>query len=111
MHIFYETDPDNARGFIDLLESGATTAISEAAKEAAQNSKGRISEDTAKGVAQIVSSALFNSEKTAGFKQHILRDGDEGKMTEFVLNSDRSVTIKSPSGTSETRYTWRDVSE
>ena len=48
--------------------------------------------------------ALFNSESTVGFKQHILRSEDEGKIVSISLYNNGEARIESPSGVSNTVY-------
>lgn len=56
-------------------------------------------------VAKATTNRLYEMEETAGFKQHILREEDEGKVTEIIINEDETITFKSQSGDSETVYT------
>ncbi|OPB44851.1 hypothetical protein A0O28_0089890 [Trichoderma guizhouense] len=56
-------------------------------------------------VAKATTNRLYEMEETAGFKQHILREEDEGKVTEIIINEDETITFKSKSGGSETVYT------
>jgi hypothetical protein len=69
---------------------------------------GAIAAATAAAVAaKAVTTAAFNDESTDGFKQHILREEDEGSLLEIVINDDATILIKSPSGESETVYSTK----
>ncbi|WP_087019108.1 hypothetical protein [Thaumasiovibrio subtropicus] len=89
----YYTDPNNFRGAIDYLERQVNSVISD----------NKDIPDELKPAVELASSAL-NSESTKGFKQHILRSEDEGKVVRIVLYKDGTVTIKSESGKSHTVY-------
>ncbi|EHK19500.1 uncharacterized protein TRIVIDRAFT_216511 [Trichoderma virens Gv29-8] len=58
-------------------------------------------------VARSTTDTLYASEETSGFKQHILREEDAGKVTEIIINEDETITFKSQSGDSETVYASR----
>lgn len=88
----YFTDPKNLRGFIDGAEKISTIAIKTIAAGAAGGTVAAIA----------VTELLFNSEGTAGFKQHILRDDDSGKVTTITIKDDNNVLFHSESGDSET---------
>jgi hypothetical protein len=108
MNTLYYSNPNNFRDIIDKLEGVAPDAISAAAGAIAGLSTsltgpGAVAAAAAAAVAaKATTSALFNSESTAGFKQHILRAEDEGVLTEIVINADRTITFKSRSGNSDT---------
>jgi hypothetical protein len=108
MKTLYYSNPNNFRDIIDKLESVAPDAISAAAGAVAGlgtslTGPGAVAAAAAAAVAaKATTSALFNSEGTAGYKQHILRTEDEGQLTEIVINADRTITFKSRSGNSDT---------
>lgn len=108
MKTLYYSNPNNFRNIIDALESVAPDAIAAAAGATAGLSTsltgpGAVAAATATAVAAKATTAgLFNSEGTAGFKQHILRAEDEWQVTEIVINADRTITFKSKSGNSDT---------
>ncbi|CAM1503620.1 Fc.00g012110.m01.CDS01 [Cosmosporella sp. VM-42] len=108
MTTLYYSDPDNFRGIIDSLEEIAPDSIAAAAGAIAGlagslTGPGAVAAAVgAAAVAKTTTSALFNSEATDGFKQHILREEDEDALTEIVINSDRTITFKSNSGNSDT---------
>lgn len=81
----YYTDPNNFRGIFDFMEKIASSVVSSEMSSA-------------------LADALFNSEGTSGFKQHILRSEDQNKFVDFILKPNGKVEIKSPSGKSETVY-------
>jgi len=91
-HKVYYTNPNNFRDIIDFLEAPVKRLIN-MALDAMDLSAGKVIVD-----------ALFNSETTAGFKQHILRDEDAGRQTQIVINADNMVQWLSPSGTSDTGW-------
>lgn len=98
----YYTDPKNLRGFMDFLEKVGNVSIRAAlAAAAAAESAGTA---TAAGAAAgaVITTMLFNNEGTSGFKQHILRNEDAGKLTTIVIRKNNTVVWKSHSGSSET---------
>ncbi len=80
--MLYYTSPDNFRAEIDALEKIASELGSNSVK--------------------VVTHRVFNSEGTAGFKQHMLEADDDGRTVEIVIKEDNHVEIRSPSGTSST---------
>ena len=108
MKTLYYSNPNNFRDIIDKLEGIAPDAIAAAAGALASlpaslTGPGAVAAAAAAAVAaKVTTSALFNSESTAGFKQHILREEDEGALTEIVINADLTITFKSKSGNSDT---------
>ncbi|PTB51341.1 hypothetical protein M431DRAFT_523205 [Trichoderma harzianum CBS 226.95] len=84
MKTLYYSNPQNFRGAFDAIEKGVSP-------ERLGCSWPRLQ--------------LYEMEETAGFKQHILREEDEGKVTEIIINEDETITFKSQSGDSETVYT------
>lgn len=108
MSTLHYSDPNNFRGILDSLESVAPDMIAAAAGAIAALPAG-ISGPGAVGAAVAAAAAaksttegLFNSEGTDGFKQHILREEDEGAVTEIVINEGGDITFKSNSGDSDT---------
>ena len=108
MKTLYYSDPNNFRDLIDGLENLGPDVIAAVAGAIAGLSgsltgPGAVAAAAgAAAAAKTVTSALFNSEGTEGFKQHILRGEDENELTEIVINGDRSITFKSKSGDSDT---------
>ncbi|KJZ72449.1 hypothetical protein HIM_08118 [Hirsutella minnesotensis 3608] len=49
-----------------------------------------------------ITSTLFSSESTDGFKQHMLQSEDEGRLTEITIEEDGSIKFHSKSGSSST---------
>ncbi|OAL43060.1 hypothetical protein IQ07DRAFT_593416 [Pyrenochaeta sp. DS3sAY3a] len=97
------TDPSNFRSIIDFLESVAPSLIKAAIKAAQGSNPALLPAARAAQIAsKVMCKALFNNESTAGFKQHILRSEDEGKVTLVVIEADNDVVFKSKSGNSET---------
>lgn len=106
----YYTDPTNFRGVFDALDKVAPSAIqaviggavalitSESGPVAAAAAAAAVA------LAKETTSRLFNSEGTAGFKQHILRAEDANRITSITVNGDGSVVFRSNSGTSKTVY-------
>ncbi|KAH8674815.1 hypothetical protein BGZ60DRAFT_404871 [Tricladium varicosporioides] len=112
----YYSDPVNFRNIIDALEKVAPSVVKVAMKTvaagmAAEAGPGAVvaAKNAAKVLAKVANEALFNTESTDGFKQHILRSEDAGKLTEIVINKDRSITFKSKSGNSDTGTSSRKV--
>lgn len=108
MQTIYFSDPNNFRSAFDGFDNvigdiASATAGIVAGSVAAGTGPGAIAAAAAAAVAaKTVTSTLFNSETTEGFKQHILREEDEGERTEIVINADRTITFKSKSGDSDT---------
>lgn len=108
MSTLYYSDPNNFRGIFDSLESVAPDMVAAAAGAiaalpASLSGPGAVAAAVAAAAAAKATTAgLFNEEGTEGFKQHILREEDEGAVTEIVINGDRSITFKSNSGDSDT---------
>lgn len=108
MTTLYYSDPNNFRGIIDGLENLGPDVIAAVAGAMAGLSTslsgpGAVAAAAgAAAAAKTVTTGLFNSEATDGFKQHILRSEDEDELTEIVINGDRSITFKSNSGSSDT---------
>ncbi|KJZ67933.1 hypothetical protein HIM_12678 [Hirsutella minnesotensis 3608] len=107
--INYVTNPNNFRNVVDFLESiGSTTTITLFGATAGVLGMlaGPVTSVAASVAAATVAKAttdqLFDSETTVGFKQHILRSEDAGKLTTIVINADYTITFKSESGISET---------
>ena len=97
------SDPVNFRDLIDLLEKVAPSMI-KAAINAAKGSNPALlpAAKAAQIAAKQLCKVLFNSESTAGYKQHILTDADFKRVTFIVINADDTITFKSVSGTSNT---------
>ena len=106
----YHTDPNNMRGFVDILEKASAVAIpiALAAAGAAVGAGATAGAGTAAGGAAaaaagtILSNALFNAESTSGFKQHILRSEDADKTMSIIIDANNDVTFDSKSGKSKT---------
>lgn len=97
------TDPSNFRSIIDTLEQAAPALIKTAINVAKGSNPAYLpAAKAAQVAAKAVNKLLFNEESTAGFKQHILRSEDEGKVTTVVIHADDTVTFESKSGDSET---------
>lgn len=112
----YYSDPVNFRNIIDALEKVAPALVkvtmkTVAAGMVAEAGPGAVlaAKAAAKQLAKVTNEALFNTESTDGFKQHILRGEDANKLTEIVINKDRSITFKSKSGNSDTGTSSRKV--
>lgn len=115
MKTLYYSDPNNFRGIIDGLENlgpDVIAAVAGAIAGLAGSLSGPGAVAAAAGAAaaaKVVTTGLFNSEGTDGFKQHILREEDEDSVTEIVVNGDRSITFKSNSGNSDTVTSEKSV--
>ncbi|GBG61293.1 hypothetical protein CBR_g19826 [Chara braunii] len=105
--LFY-TDPKNFRSIFDSLESVLPDVVSAVAGAAAglataETGPGAlIAAGAAAAGSKVICNALFNSEGTTGFKQHILRAEDENALTEIIVHGNMTVTFRSNSGVSET---------
>jgi hypothetical protein len=104
------TDPENFRSFFDWLESTAPSLIG-AALTAAEIFQPELAGVTAVAevAAEALCNAMLNDAKTAGYKQHILRDEDAGKVLQIWINDDGTVNFISPSGRSDTVYETAEV--
>ena len=108
MRTLYYSDPTNFRGLLDTMESYAPDAIAAAAGavvglSSSLTGPGAVGAAMAAAVAaKATTSALFNDESTAGFKEHLLRDEDANAVTVIVINPDLTITFNSPSGVSNT---------
>lgn len=117
METLYYSDPNNLRSVVDALENIAPDVISKAAEAAAglvtapESGPGAVvAAKAASAAAAATTKYMFNSESTAGFKQHILREDDQIKrVTEIIINADHSITFKSHSGTSKTVSSHKPV--
>lgn len=111
----YYSNPNNFRGAIDFAESISPEILSKAASVAANYASGGNAGsgtpigDTVTALARETSCALFNSEKTAGFKMHTLRDEDANKVTTITVRANGTIQLSSPSGDSETVYSQKDA--
>ncbi|KAH0521847.1 hypothetical protein TsFJ059_005782 [Trichoderma semiorbis] len=113
MKTLYYSSPQNFRGAFDAIEKGVSPELVYQAgmllAPIAVISGGPVLAVPATlatvAVAKATTNGLYETEETAGFKQHILREEDEGKVTEIIINEDETITFKSHSGDSETMYT------
>ncbi|ORX90687.1 hypothetical protein BCR34DRAFT_501828 [Clohesyomyces aquaticus] len=104
------SDPENFRSIIDFLEKAAPSLIKTAINVAkGSNPQLLPAAKAAQIVSKVMCKLMFNDESTAGFKQHILRSEDEGKVTVITINKDDTITFKSVSGKSETVTSTRWV--
>ncbi len=104
------TTPNNFRDIIDRLETVSTKIVgplatigAAAAAIASGGTATPVAIAAATLVTTVVANVLSNSESTAGFKQHILREDDTGE-NKIVIYDDR-VEFKSHSGDSSTVLT------
>ena len=101
----YITDPHNFRSVIDAVEKFALEKIPAAGAAAGGAVGGNIGAAIGTPAAKALGDQLLNTEPTAGFKQHILREEDSveknAKPTIIEIDGDK-VKFISPSGTSET---------
>lgn len=97
----YVTDPQNLRWFVDLVER--LTIESVKALEAATKSFDIGGTAVPVRLVSIIANASLNSETTAGYKQHILRDEDVGDANRIEIGS-KQVAFISPSGRSTTVF-------
>jgi len=106
----YFTDQENLRGFMDVLEKSGGVVIKAALAAAAAGvaAAGTAGAGAVAGAAggaaagAVITDMLLNSESTSGFKQHILRSEDAGKLTTIAIHPDNTVAFISHSGTSKT---------
>jgi hypothetical protein len=90
----YYTNPQNLRGFVDVLESAASSVATLVGSLATSESGG-----WGGPVGALIVKPFVNSQKTEGFKQHILRSEDS--VTKIHLTKGEVAWV-SPSGTSRT---------
>ncbi|KAJ7518553.1 hypothetical protein O6H91_21G073900 [Diphasiastrum complanatum] len=114
----YQTDPNNFRCAIDILEGAGPAALSAAAAAIAGVAACGLppvagcaaSTSAAAGAAVAagaISKALLNSEKTCGFKQFILRSEDAITTAAWVtitIHPDNKLIFSAPSGDATTMY-------
>ncbi|KAI0081036.1 hypothetical protein K474DRAFT_1657232 [Panus rudis PR-1116 ss-1] len=106
--------PNNMRGFFDFADNLLPEAIAGAAGgvaglgTSATGPGAAVAGAAAAGAAKLVTSALFNSESTEGFKQHILTEEDEGELMEIIVHLSE-VEFRSKSGTSTTNVRGLDA--
>ncbi|RFU75926.1 transmembrane amino acid transporter family [Trichoderma arundinaceum] len=112
MKTLHYSNPHNFRGTFDAIEKGvsgdAIVAAGTILAPIALVSGGILALPAAMAAvaaAKATTDKLFDSGDTTGYKQHILRDDDAGKITEIIINEDQTITFKSQSGDSETVYT------
>jgi hypothetical protein len=112
------TDPNNFREVFDALDQVTITTANLFADQLGKEVAGKVGEiggvvggeitgKAAKDAANGIANSLFNGEKTAGFKQHILRASDDNKMVTIALFGNNTARISSPSGISNTVYTCK----
>jgi uncharacterized membrane protein YphA (DoxX/SURF4 family) len=123
------SDPDNLRGAVDFMEKSARIGIPVGTAIAATvfgtvctiGSAGTCGPAATAAVTTAMASVgatiasatageLLANGGTKGFKQHILREDDAGKTIIIVLEKNGKISIKSPSGISETKYSKHEVS-
>ncbi|KAJ7907474.1 hypothetical protein B0H13DRAFT_2233439 [Mycena leptocephala] len=100
MKRIWYSSPNNMRGFFDFADNLLPDAIAGAA--------GALHRSRSDRRGALITSSLFNSGTTDGFKQHMLEKEDEGQLMEIVIHRD-SVEFKSRSGTSSTNVGSTDV--
>jgi hypothetical protein len=104
MKLWY-SNPTNFRGLIDFLEKSAPTLIAQALKVArVLRPELAPAATVAKVVSKALCEAMLNDVETDGFKQHILREEDEDRITVIRINEDGTINFKSRSGQSDTVY-------
>jgi len=108
------TDPQNFRPFIDVFERVSiygipiTTAVIGAVACAQCGPGATMAMAAGIVIGNMLVKTALNTESTAGFKQHILRDEDSGNSNTIVIYDNGSVEFKSRSGSSTTN-SFRDV--
>ncbi|KAL6693828.1 hypothetical protein J3F84DRAFT_380022 [Trichoderma pleuroticola] len=115
MKTLYYSNPQNFRGTFDAIEKSASPELifnagmllGPIALIAGGPLLAAPAAVATLAAARATSDGLYDSEEMAGFKQHILREEDEGKVTEIIINEDETITFKSQSGDSETVYTLK----
>lgn len=113
MKYIWHSSPINMRGFFDFADNIVPDAIAGAAGAAAglggafTGPGAVVAAAAAAAAAKLVTSSLFNSEGTEGFKQHMLEEEDEGEIMEIVVNLE-DVEFKSKSGRSTTDVRGQD---
>ncbi|KJZ79964.1 hypothetical protein HIM_00678 [Hirsutella minnesotensis 3608] len=105
----FASKPLNFRNIIDFIEADSPRALSTAASVAAGIAAtglgpvGMVGAAVTTAIAtHRVTSYLFNTESTVGFKRHDLTTVDENQLTEIVINDDGTIQFKSKSGESAT---------
>mmetsp|Transcript_11975 Transcript_11975/g.18195 ORF Transcript_11975/g.18195 Transcript_11975/m.18195 type:complete len:163 (+) Transcript_11975:205-693(+) len=123
--IFYQSNPQNGRDIIDGLEQvcfyatniiggGSICTTGACAHQAVGATRAGLPRIITAGYAAyggavglagavglVVTNTMMNTESTAGFKQHILRTEDAGKVTTIIIRKNE-VIFRSTSGVSKT---------
>lgn len=106
------TSPDNLRSILDGLETAAPYIAQAAALVGAGVAAGPAGVAAVSAVATAGKKAtdqLLNAGDTGGFKQHILRSEDEGKLVTLKMTRSGDAVISSESGTSYTTFTCKAI--
>ena len=104
----HHSGPQNFRALVDWMEGFGSEAVAAAVGTLAtlphewSATKSLAAAMTAAAIAKVTTEGLFNSETTDGFKQHILRAGDEAVDMAVYLTEGGTVIFRSASGKSWT---------
>mmetsp|Transcript_320 Transcript_320/g.431 ORF Transcript_320/g.431 Transcript_320/m.431 type:complete len:185 (+) Transcript_320:27-581(+) len=109
LKVYSYTDPENFRGFVDALEVSAPVVAAAAAEVATAGQATPLVIAAVAAAAVATTNTLVTKGATAGFKQHMLRSEDEGKVMEIRLSNDHKAHFHSVSGVSETRVTHTQI--
>lgn len=102
MKTIYYSNPKNLSGLLDIVDCSAPYLIAAAAAAVAGGETDSPAAVAAVAAAALATtSVLFNNDKVAGYKEHLLRDEDANALTVIVINPDLTITFKSPSGDSK----------
>jgi hypothetical protein len=106
------TDPNNFQGIFNmvegLLKDNASWAELKLLQEAPESGEGAPFLVAGAGVIKALDAFVLNNESTVGFKENMLRSDDAGQTVTVTLKADKTVTISSPSGSSDTVWTVMD---
>jgi hypothetical protein len=103
------TNPNNFQGIFNMIEGllkdNASWAELKLLEEAPESGEGAPFLVAAAAVVKALDANVLNNASTVGFKENMLRDDDSGQTVTITLNADKTATISSPSGESETVWT------
>ncbi|KAB8260963.1 hypothetical protein BDV32DRAFT_148834 [Aspergillus pseudonomiae] len=114
---FHYSNPENLRKAFDTIEGvdpalWVTLAASVGSIASTAAGNGPFNKTVA-GVAALAARPLtagfLAPTTTVGFKQHILREEDDSASVEIIIHEDTTITIKSPSGISQTVSTKKEI--
>lgn len=103
------TNPNNFQGIFNmvegLLKGNASWIELKLLEEAPESGEGAPFLVAAAAVVKALDANVLNDASTVGFKENMLTDDDNGQLVTITLKADKTSTISSPSGGSDTVWT------